>query len=284
LRQKNPKDLDASLEDYSTAVQNAADSLSLGDRLGRWPIYAAATGSALALGTSAAASIIYFSGPPVQATVSVGPGFTSSTAAISLLPFADPGLYAIHRNSSSAVRGAVGLENCGCYPALFFVTPPSPGAPGPALKNFAFNQPISYGVLPTSGPGTFLFPFGFAAARCDAGSDPCGSTASNFASAPFGPPDVTGFVGFVAYNSTDPTPLPRFGWIRIRWSADLISGFPNSIEALDWAIEDSGAALLAGDTGVPEPGTMSMALLALGAAGIVSWRKRKNAAALKTQP
>jgi hypothetical protein len=281
LRQKNPKDLDASLEAYSTAVQSAGDAKSLGDRLGRWPIYAAATGSALALGTSAAASIIYFSGPPVQATVNVGPGFSSVTATIGLLPFADPGLYASHRSYASAARGAVGMGNCGCYPALFFVTPPSLGGPGPALKNFAFNQPISYGMVSAPPGGTYLFPFGFAAAKCNAGSDPCGSTTSNFSSAPFGPPDVTGFVGFMAYSTVNPSPILRFGWIRVRWSADPISGFPNSIEALDWAIEDSGAAILAG--AVPEPGTMSMALLAAGAAGIVAWRKRKNAAALKTQ-
>jgi hypothetical protein len=57
----------------------------------------------------------------------------------------------------------------------------------------------------------------------------------------------------------------RLGWIRLRRSSQ--DGFPNRIEALDWTIETNPfTPIKAGDTGVPDPGTLSMALLAAGAA------------------
>lgn len=48
-----------------------------------------------------------------------------------------------------------------------------------------------------------------------------------------------------------------------------------SLTVIDWAYDSSGAPIVAGDAGVPEPGTM--ALFAIGAAGLVALRRRRKA-------
>ncbi len=73
----------------------------------------------------------------------------------------------------------------------------------------------------------------------------------------------TGIVGFQ-------TNAGSFGWLRFRSSA---AGSAGAI--VDYALDDGGDPILAGATGVPEPG--SMGLFALGAVGLASWRRRKVA-------
>jgi PEP-CTERM motif-containing protein len=76
-----------------------------------------------------------------------------------------------------------------------------------------------------------------------------------------------GFIGF-RFDSGSGT---QYGWIRID-----MSGVPlNSMTIIDYAFADPGEAILAGQ--IPEPG--SLALLALGGAGLVAWRKRRAKAA-----
>ena len=59
-----------------------------------------------------------------------------------------------------------------------------------------------------------------------------------------------------------------YGWIKI----ERLSRSSGKI--IDWAYEDSGNPIVAGNTGpVPEPAT-GLALLALGAAGIAAYRRR----------
>jgi hypothetical protein len=55
------------------------------------------------------------------------------------------------------------------------------------------------------------------------------------------------------------------------------SGFADKITVIDWAYEDSGAAIAAGDTGdIPAPSPL--ALLAAGAIGLAGWRGRRASA------
>jgi len=64
-----------------------------------------------------------------------------------------------------------------------------------------------------------------------------------------------------------PNSSPHFGWVRLSVDDDL------GITLHDFAVEsDSEKAILAG-AGIPEPG--SLGLLALGAAGLLAWRKRR---------
>lgn len=66
-----------------------------------------------------------------------------------------------------------------------------------------------------------------------------------------------------------------YGWIRVD-----IDNQAGTFNIRDWAYEDSGAGILAGDTGngfVPEPGALG--LLAAGSAGLLSLRRRRDEAA-----
>lgn len=76
----------------------------------------------------------------------------------------------------------------------------------------------------------------------------------------------------------------EFGWIRLH--VEDIDGDPlvDRVTAVDWAYEDTGAAILAGDTSsdpghqppAPIPVPASLSLLAAGAAGVTAMRRRKR--------
>lgn len=89
----------------------------------------------------------------------------------------------------------------------------------------------------------------------------------------FGPGASNGFVGFS--NSAG-----DLGWMHIQVTIDG-SGFPTALEVIGLAYNDvAGAPIAAGQTtettATPEPSTAALGLLALGAAGILALRKRRN--------
>ena len=73
-----PNDLNSRLDAYamSAAVNRSAHWR---DKLGNWPVYAAAAGSAFALTTSATADIIYSGPQNLTATGPGAPGYFSGT-------------------------------------------------------------------------------------------------------------------------------------------------------------------------------------------------------------
>ena len=88
-----------------------------------------------------------------------------------------------------------------------------------------------------------------------------------------GPPNgewvgaTNAFLGMMVNIPDVPNASPHFGWVRLSVDDDL------GIVLHDFAIEsESNQAILAG-AGIPEPG--SLGLLALGAVGLLAWRKRR---------
>lgn len=92
--------------------------------------------------------------------------------------------------------------------------------------------------------------------------------------------------GFTSGESTyigftfNPSGTDLFGWA----SVTLTKGTYGSFTVDNWAYDDSGASILAGQTtaaAVPEPSTSAMGLgaLALGAAGLCRWRRNKQQSA-----
>src|SRR5262249_47440184 len=82
-----------------------------------------------------------------------------------------------------------------------------------------------------------------------------------------------GFIGFKFNNGSG----DQYGWARVRMAA---SGIDHGFYLLDYAYADPGESIRAGQTSsnsmVPEEG--SLGGLALGAAGLLVWRKRRSRA------
>jgi hypothetical protein len=77
------------------------------------------------------------------------------------------------------------------------------------------------------------------------------------------------FIGFRFNNGSG----IEYGWARL-----TMDGSPtNTFTLVDYAWADVGTSIVAGQTQVPEPG--SLGLLALGGAGLLAWRKRRAKAA-----
>jgi hypothetical protein len=97
----------------------------------------------------------------------------------------------------------------------------------------------------------------------------------------FSPLPATGFAGvsFRVNGQTD------FGWIRLKVTdGGAGDGFPHQLTAVDWAYDNTGAPIRAGEThassaAVPEPSTFALALLGAGFAGVLAWRRRRQAVA-----
>jgi len=84
--------------------------------------------------------------------------------------------------------------------------------------------------------------------------------------------------GLQFFNET--TLAQNFGWIRMNINSPVPASGGNLLTLVDWAYENTGAGITAGATGAggvtPEPGTLGT--LAAGAVGLLSWRRRRQAA------
>jgi hypothetical protein len=220
------------------------------DRLGSWKVYAAAVGATLATASSAEANIIYtHPASPVEAHLMFLPSGGLTTQYV-IVPFGLNGInaflelnwipyHSVHRDT--AWLGVTDRR------AKFFLQGQID------LYRFPQGAPIkggrSYGgLVPRSG--------GIAQAFIH--SVPRG----NFR---FSSP---GFAGFSTVGGD-------LGWIRIEVFDRNHDGFVDAIEAIDWAYNNTpGAPINAGQ--VPEPGSLSLALLATGSAGLLAWRRRRR--------
>jgi hypothetical protein len=81
-----------------------------------------------------------------------------------------------------------------------------------------------------------------------------------------------------------------YGWVQLEWQDPKKIGFPTTLIAIDWAYNNvANRHIIAGEglpppilienppSAVPEPSTLALALLAAGAAGVLAWRRGRQA-------
>ncbi len=243
--------LDSRLSGYSAGARVAAAARRLRSRTGNWPVYAAAAGSALAMTTSASASIIsgVYTGTGPNGGVSVQPTAGNGSSVKGLL--FPPGEINIKATAGSTF---VALSVEGILPLKIFEGPLN----SQYAKNFAAGANISAaaGILAASGARIAKAFF----------------SGSSFGSFLAGQPGYVGFALDMGSGNID------YGWLKLEVTNS--SGVPQILEALGYGIETTAnTAIKAGDTGpgpVPEPGTMALGVLAAGAAGVVALRRRRQ--------
>jgi len=270
--------LDGRLNAHFLTVGAASKEGARQRRTGDWRLYAAVTGSALAMVSSASASTIHSVGPVSfgnfsAATTGTGNGRGTLAVAIGLNTIGggpahtgfSMGVSQILANGKSAGGGTgVGapfLRNSGLMGFLFTATHDRAAklASGVTISAHSpFATPIWEGAtvkLATSCAGRG-----------------CASNPSHNGLAP----NMPGFAGFMfetAGHGVD------YGWIELEYTLGangLATG--GTVEA--WAYDNAGNPIVTGDQAptAPEPSTMAMALLAAGAAGVVALRKRRSVA------
>jgi hypothetical protein len=235
-------------------------------RSGNWAIYAAATGSALAMATGASASIISagtFAGATVEPQ---GPNHLNHTT----------GNYTNHSSIKGLFFG-LGGDELNIRAKSGMVT---------SLGTFALLKPFAQlsvqGVSPVG-----IFVTGGSLARNFAPgekiSNAPGHTAQNaaalngfFTGADFGnfAPGVPGYVGMAFKTAGGHF---DYGWLKLVFTSDPITKMPEILTALSYGLNTSAdEGINAGQT--PEPGTLALALLASGATGVMALRRRRRPA------
>jgi hypothetical protein len=248
VREDSP--LDGRLSDYTASTRLSATAKTLYRRTGNWSIYAAATGSALAMATGASASIItsgivsgvYPSG------VSVNPAGPSTH--VGLIPGLSVKLHAL-----SSSGGAVVQLQVEAHVNIMF------SKFSDAAKNFGFESPIAPGHLGDVGRTEIVQAFF------------TGLPLGNFTA---GKPGFIGLSFSTVHGNTD------YGWMELEFRNNTL-GVPFYLQAFAFGIDtnpgQTPGTLLAGEINngfIPEPGTLSLTFLASGAAGVMALRRRRK--------
>jgi hypothetical protein len=220
---------------------------ALPNRLADWGAFAAAAGAALAAVSHADASIIYVD-PTTKPDVKLPstPPFNSDVTAtdgftIDNVPVA---LRLRHLAPGDILGGMSGGSKIGIWGSSFTARKFNPGSPigGPGV-----NSRVYFAAVNTSGKRAGEFNTG-----------------------------STGIAGFQLPGSKN----GGNGWIRVHLTDLNGDGRFDELTVIDWAYNDAGGGITAGQTtdAVPEPSTKALALLALGSAGVLAWRKRRGQA------
>jgi MYXO-CTERM domain-containing protein len=211
------------------------------DRLATWGAYAAAAGATMAAAGNAEASIIYVH--PTNPIELKAPGTTTFLNA----PVVIDGIsFTINLAYSPGGGGYAGVHG-----GLSWFS--SAGI----LVNFAPGHAIG-GPNMTTGPGFFH-----------------GGFPQHF------PLNETGFAGFqLPKSGSMSSGGGGMGWMRVELFDRADNGNVDELEIIDWAYNNAGGPISAGQetSTTPEPGSAALALFALGAAGLLAWRRRRAAA------
>jgi hypothetical protein len=251
-----------------------------------WPVYAAVTGSALAMATNAAAGSITYSGvlnvstSPVV-SVNTNPTVSSHTNGfrkVNILNSAGRYFSAgVHQQASTANlirRGSAFLRTgtgggFGGHIAFLLVNSGHTNQ----LQKLSFgnkistNSPIAAGVWEGGSVDFAVESIKGPAVASVIASSGFPKSASAFAAFRL---STAGTLGAGGHHGLE------YGWIRLSYELGA-NGLVNDVEIVDYAYAALGVQVTAGETSAtPEPSTMAMALLAAGAAGVVALRRRRK--------
>jgi hypothetical protein len=229
-----------------------------------WRIYAAVTGSAVAMATNASAGVIYFNQAVTVAPVgNVAMSNTEQQSQNIALKSANGG----NIGFSFKVGVFQNFSSDGFHSGFASVDSPNVSVLADAangrLKKLAFGAHIStvHGIEWGGGE------IGLASQ----------TTSANVRKVRGWVASATGLADFrfsTANHALD------YGWVRLSYTLGT-NGLANSITATDWAYESNGTPITAGETGsstTPEPTTTALAILAAGAGGVAALRCRRQAA------
>lgn len=237
--------------------------------------YAAAVGAGLAMAGGAEAGILYSGAQNLS--VSINPAAQATNQSLS-----NGALHALDMNGGGVdFQALVGkFGGFGGPTAKYWGVAGLIGQGGAAaLGSGSLAANLAGGAL--VGPAGNFVNNGFLHRRAQQGNPTTHSSGAdgNFASG------ATGFAGIRLASG-------NYGWIRLKWEdlgvnqpfstllggSPLLSGtgFADRLTILDWAYDDSGAAIRAGNTGASIPEPSSLALLAAGAAGLAALRRRRK--------
>jgi PEP-CTERM motif len=211
----------------------------------RWAAYATAGAATAISGINTAEAVIHYSGP-INQSFNAPPG-SSTGATFALAPGAS--FVPVHLATSSGAEGIALIGFRGAVSAAFN------GVTG----GYAYVSRLGAGENPTAHPfinsaGGFVPGYGTLAFRGGYGGDQWLAAGE-------------GYVGF----RFDTGSGVQYGWVHLNMNGSPL----NSFSLVDFAWADPGENIVTGQ--IPEPG--SIALLALGAVGLVVWRKQRAKAA-----
>jgi hypothetical protein len=252
-RTEQDNKLQSGLQAYADSVEASGALTGFRQRLGNWPVYAAAAGSALAFSTSATANTIVYNGSP-----SYGIGISANidgnefTVRATGTPVNPSTLTEFKRNVAGVVINGRSISmGAPSYPKAFLK--------GHSVTSKGNFQPANFAVL----------------ARAEIEPEP-----SFWGAWGFGPPYLPRYGEVMRYAAIR-LGNGDLGWMNIAVRRNPLN-FPDSAAILSWAYNDvPGAPILTGETAnTPEPSSLALlALLATGAAGVLAFRRRRKAAA-----
>ena len=241
----NSNDLENSLAQYNSHAKQAESKVNTrGLSTRKLLSYTAAASSAFVFSATADAAIIYSGVSNV----------TDGSVDVNNDGVTDFSFF-------GSVSSAYGLGKLYAFGGAQYIKADGPGAGGFDVKKFSSGNAISAGagVFGSAGDGSFRF---VNTSSGTVGGDWGGALAPN---------TTSGFAGVkVKDNGND-----IFAWLRLSVENNAL-GQPIHVTLIDWAYEDSGAAIITGATTSPVPLPGSLGLLAMGASGLAAFRRRKD--------
>lgn len=255
----------------------AGGSRTAKEKLANWQMYAAAAGSALAMASSASAGSLTYG--TLNVTASITP-FASGTKLNTVNRPVNINFGSRTQMKSFTIKGAklgVGVgsfrvPNTQSGSANAFLHLFRTGVNGFATKGGTLAK-VASGAKISQGNVKFLSTDNSIGTRPGLGFE---QGNHGMVSGPF-TPSQTGFAGIGIHTAGG---SDFYGWVRLEFM-DSPRG-PDKVEAIDYAINNvAGASINAGQvapplSGVPEPSTPALALLAAGAAGVLALRRRRT--------